>query len=279
MIHVRARELCIAPLVLALCSLTACGSSSSVARKSTTTATVSSSDHGTIRVVYDSPANPVNAEARQILHLGGTDGVATGFTHSFKLPTDLTIHAVNAFVGPNWDPTTNTITLSYPFVGYIGRILRANFPELRKNGYEFGNALAAIDGFVLIHEFGHAFIHLYNLPVLGKEEDAADSLAGVFYTKFVHNGDEYAFDAASFFHALSASQRNVAPSDYWDAHSLNEQRAYSIVCWIAGSSETAYKVIASRHILSMARLQTCPAEYQQKLQSWDELLRPHVRSG
>jgi hypothetical protein len=249
--------------------LTECAGSGASAAGSETT--------GKISVVYDPPSDAANAQALQVLRLGGTDGVAKGFTHSFKLPTDVTIHAVNEFVGPNWDPSTRTITLSYQFVQYIASILTRNFPELRTNQTEFGKELAAVDGFVLAHEFGHAFIRLFNLPVLGKEEDAADSLAAVFFIQFVNGGDEYAFDAAKFFHAMSARQRKLAPSDYWDQHSLDAQRADSIVCWVAGSSRQAYQAVAGLNIVAQDRLRTCPAEYQQKVQSWTELLRPHAR--
>jgi hypothetical protein len=76
---------------------------------------------------------------------------------------------------------------------------------------------------------------------------------------------------------MSARQRNLAPSDYWDQHSLDEQRADSIVCWIAGSSQPAFQDVSKLGILGNDRLQTCPAEYQQKVQSWTELLRAHVR--
>jgi hypothetical protein len=31
--------------------------------------------------------------------------------------------------------------------------------------------------FVLLHELGHGFVDLYNMPVLGREEDAADRFA------------------------------------------------------------------------------------------------------
>ena len=41
-----------------------------------------------------------------------------------------------------------------------------------------------------MHEMGHALIDLYDLPVLGKEEDAADSVATVFLTRAVGNGAE-----------------------------------------------------------------------------------------
>lgn len=232
---------------------------------------------GTISVAYDEPSGAGESTARDILRLGGTDGVAAGLSKTFVLPTDLRIHVVRGDVGPNYESATHTITLSYGFVQYIAATLRKNLPELRKDENELGRELAAIDGFILMHELGHALIDVYGLPVLGKEEDAADSVAAVFFTTSVANGAEYAFDTARFFHLLSARQRRLAPSDYWDEHSLDEQRASSIVCWIAGASEDSYKAVQERRLLGADRLQRCPAEYRQKVAAWQSLLSPHVR--
>jgi hypothetical protein len=41
----------------------------------------------------------------------------------------MTIHAVNGFVGPNYDPQAKTITLSYGFVNYVGEQLTKNRPK------------------------------------------------------------------------------------------------------------------------------------------------------
>ncbi|MDX6688831.1 MAG: hypothetical protein QOG15_288 [Solirubrobacteraceae bacterium] len=256
-----------------------CGSDDKKSSGDKTTTTAASDDPGgKIRVVYDPPANQVAAQAKEILHLGGTDGVAAGFTHSFKLTHNIKVHVVNGFVGPNYNPQNKTITLSYGFVDFTAGVLKRNFPELRTNDAEFGKQLAAVDGFILVHEFGHVFVDIFELPVLGKEEDAADAVATVFLTRQVKNGDEYAFDAARFFNALSARQRHLAPSDYFDEHSLDKQRAYSIVCLIAGSSEADYKAVAKLGILSQEREARCPAEYKQKVTSVEGLLKPHVRA-
>jgi hypothetical protein len=242
----------------------------------TTTASAGAAG-GKIHVVYDPPSNQDGADAQQILRLGGTDGIADGLSHSFVLPADMGIHVVDGFVGPNYDPQSKTITLSYGFTNYVARQLTRSFPELKKDQNELGREWAAVDGFVLLHEFGHALIDLYGLPVLGKEEDAADSVATVFLTTTVKNGAEYAFDAARFFNAMSARQRKLAPSAYWDEHSLDKQRAYAIVCWVAGSSEDDMATVRHLGILDDARLRGCPSEYRQKVRSWDSLLAPHTR--
>jgi hypothetical protein len=238
---------------------------------------VSAAPSGTIRTAYDAPSSVANAQAEEVLKVGGTDALARDFTEAFSLPTDITIHAVNQFVGPFWDPSNHSITLSYGFVNYIARTLEQNFAAVRNSRQELGKEVAAVDAFVLAHELGHGLIRVFSLPVLGKEEDAADSLAAVFLTRFVPGGDGFTFDAAKFFHGMSARQRKLAPADYWDVHSLDEQRAYEIVCWVAGSKQADYQAVAKLGILGPARLQTCPSEYQQKLDSWTQLLRPHFR--
>ena len=232
---------------------------------------------GKIRVVYDPPQSGAEREAKTILSAGGLDGVAKGFTHSFKLPRDVTFHAANGNEGPNYNPQTRTVTMSYGFAEYVGQLLLAN--KLVQNESDLGKQWAAINDFILVHEWAHALIDLYDLPVLGKEEDAADALAAVFMTRFVQGGAEYAFDAAQFFDALSARQRKLAPSDYWDEHSLDKQRAYSIVCWVAGANDHDYKVIEEAGILGEDRLRNCPAEYEQRVKSWFALLKPHLRGG
>ncbi len=280
----RHRIAALAVLAAAALAAAGCGSSdddatSDAKTTATGTATAPAGPNGKITVVYEEPNDDVGAQAKEILRLGGTDGVAAGFTKSFKLPFDITIHAVNGLVGPSYDPAEKTITLSYGFVNFTASVLKKNFPELRTNDEEFGRQLAAVDGFILVHEFGHAFVDAFDLPVLGREEDAADAVATVFLTRAVEGGNEYAFDAARFFNALSGRQRELAPADFFDEHSLDKQRAYSIVCWIAGSGEQAYNDVAKLRILSEERQRRCPAEYQQKVEAVEQLLKPHARAA
>jgi hypothetical protein len=256
--------------------LAACGGDSGEPDAAAST-TPAKEPSGKVTVGYDEPQGSAAAQAKEILSLGGLDGIAEGFTHSFKLPVDIRIHVVNGSVGPFYDPSKRSITLSYGFANYVGNLLLGNFPALRTHQRELGKQWAAINDFILIHEWGHALVDVYDLPVLGKEEDAADALATVFMTEFVDGGAEYAFDAARFFDTLSARQRELAEDDYWDEHSLDKQRAYSIVCGIAGADEHDYEIIEQAGILGPDRLRSCPAEYQQRVKSWESLLEPHLR--
>ena len=131
------------------------------------------------------------------------------------------------------------------------------------------------DSVTLAHEFTHALINVYNLPVLGKEEDAADTLATLLLLK-APNGDKLALGAAEFWADFSGRQNPPAIADYADAHSLDLQRAYSIVCDIAGSNQQRYDEINQAGILPDGDIKSCPAQYQQDVKSFTQVLQPHV---
>src|SRR3954447_6610866 len=121
---------------------------------------------------------------------------------------------------------------------------RLDDPE-RERVVEFvaGNAL-----FTLGHELGHAVISEFNLPVLGREEDAADSFATL---ALLHVGTDFTHrvlvDAARGLLLIGEREMRmgVAPA-FYDEHGLDQQRAYTIVCLMVGSNPAAFRDLAQR---------------------------------
>jgi hypothetical protein len=264
-------------LLVAGCGSSDDGGSSSSDKPKTTTTTVAEKRH-VISVRYDPPQTKTEQVAQELLKLGGTDGVAAGFSKNFAFPVDVTIHAHSREEGsPNYDPSTKTVNLYYSFVDQAGAIIRRGQPKIKDA--EFGRQIAAVDAFILVHELGHMFVDVFEIPITGREEDAVDGMATTFFTDAVPNGLQYAFDAARFFKELQEVQGSPNVSQFQDEHSLSVQRAYDIVCSIAGATPESLQRVAELEILSPARLQRCPAEYRQKSRAWSTLLKPHLRSS
>lgn len=259
---------------LAAGSLAACGSGGG--SKTSTSSKAPVAKH-VIHVVYDQPADKDEQTAAELLKLGGLDGVAAGFSKNFAFPVDLTVHAHSGDGSPFYDPATKTVNLFYGFVETTGNILRRGEPNITDN--EFGKQLAAVDDFILIHELGHAFVDVFEIPITGREEDAVDGMATVLFVDLVPNGTEYAFDAARFFSFLQDVQGAPDVQQFQDEHSLSVQRAYDIVCAVAGSSQQTLEQVHQLGILSDARLQRCPSEYTQQSRAWKILLKPHLRAS
>jgi hypothetical protein len=132
--------------------------------------------------------------------------------------------------------------------------------------------------FILFHELGHAMISEFQLPVLGREEDAVDNFASMLLTP---DNEDPEMDASILVNAMAgwfASAEMIAPEDipWWDEHGPDQQRAYQIGCVLYGSKAGAYDELAEAIGLPEERRERCPAEYQAVSTGWSQLLAPHL---
>jgi len=133
--------------------------------------------------------------------------------------------------------------------------------------------------FLAYHEFGHAIISEFNIPVLGREEDAVDRLATWMMTP--DNGEEdpeYRIGplAARF---TAASKKLPGPIAWWGKHGTYAQRAYQVACLLYGYDPPRYKEIANAAEIPAERRPGCQTEAKQNEKSVTQLLTPHYRSG
>jgi hypothetical protein len=156
------------------------------------------------------------------------------------------------------------------------RYNKGKTPEQIQDGVEFvtGNVL-----FVLGHETGHALISVFELPVLGREEDAADALATIISLKMANSfADRVIVNAAKgWFLSDQRDRKKGIPSVYYDEHGLDLQRAYNIVCLMVGGAPEKFKGLAHEVKLPEQRQKTCPFDYSNAEWSWGEELKPHMR--
>jgi hypothetical protein len=253
-------------------ALSACGGSSS--GDTTTAKRAASPPKRAVKVVYATAHGDEGEIGKTLLTAGGTTAIAKALAKNFDLPWNMKVLVRNSSdTGPYYDPETHTINLDYAFTAFIYDQVKRMDPKI--SDYDLGSSVAAIDAFLYVHEFAHLLIDAFDLPITGREEDAADQLAALFMVKFVDGGEEYAFDAAKFFDSLAGDPSQLAEEDFFDEHSLDKQRAYQIVCWIAGSSDANYAAIEKKDIFTEDRLARCPEEFAQIDHAWGQLLEPH----
>ena len=150
-------------------------------------------------------------------------------------------------------------------------------PKYRLGLTEFvaGNML-----FVLLHEIAHAAISDMKLPVLGKQEDAADSYA---VTRLISIGTVFTHRvlveaAKGWFLSDRRNRKEGETITYYDEHGLDKQRAYQIVCLMVGSDAQKFKDLADETKLPADRQQTCALDYGDASYAWDLVLKPHLRT-
>jgi Putative metallopeptidase len=134
--------------------------------------------------------------------------------------------------------------------------------------------------FVMAHELGHALISEMELPVLGREEDAADDFAIIKALTLI--GTDFSRSvlveaAKGWFWAAQRDSRDGEKPTYYQRHGLNEQRAYQIVCMMVGSDPERFKELADRAQLPEDRRRTCGWDYETASTSWRKVIAPHAR--
>jgi hypothetical protein len=155
-------------------------------------------------------------------------------------------------------------------------------PEERADIRTFVNGNAV---FTLFHEAGHALIHLLDLPLLGREEDAADNLAAILMIGEPTKGDikvggneEMLLAAADGWAMLHEKSKAAGEKPaFWDSHSLDQQRYHNVLCLIYGSNPEIFVEIIDAEELPAERREQCVEEYAKTADSWTQVLNPHLK--
>lgn len=144
----------------------------------------------------------------------------------------------------------------------------------RVSEFVIGNLL-----FVLTHELGHTAVSEFDLPVLGREEDAVDTFATL---AFLHIGSDFSrrvlIDAARGHYLIGerSLQQGQQPVLYGE-HGLDKQRAYQIICLMVGSDPDVFWGVAARAGMPPERKETCQGDFERAEVSWVRLLQRHFR--
>lgn len=229
-----------------------------------------------LRTKFEKPVNKEETNIQKELKASDTTkAVVELINEIIKLSKPLTI-VYGGSDGPLFDSRTNEIIIPYSFVQEIKR--RFITVKYSESGVSVADATMDALMHTLFHEIGHALIYMHELPVLGKEEDAVDSLATVLLIEYFEDGQEIAISAADLFDLESDDITEFGEQDFWDEHSLDAQRFYNTLCHVYGSNPKQYKYLLKDGLFSEDRAVLCIEEYEHILSSWLKLLKPYLKS-
>ena len=169
--------------------------------------------------------------------------------------------------GPLFDPDTQEIWMP----GSFADVVESYFGEEDA-------PIADVYLHTLVHEVGHVLYSQYDLPLLAREEDAADALASVLLLEYVEEGASVVLNAANMFGLESEEFKNLEESDFWSEHSLDIQRFYTTLCHVYGSDPEAHAdLVNEENGLSQDRAENCQYEYERIRQGWLDVLKPYLK--
>ncbi|MBL0144443.1 MAG: hypothetical protein IPP48_00380 [Chitinophagaceae bacterium] len=241
-----------------------------------------------IKVFYESPTDSLHSvwyeafkEDRFLEQMAGT------INKVFKINKPLTLSlrncgVVNAF----YNSETKELILCYEMLHHLFNFYKDSIQDENELGTKIGNTLT----FIYFHEVGHALIDILDVPLTGKEEDAADYFSFYFLaSNEVTEGVQATMEGANFF--LENYNKMVSDTAYqrlkaegkepqlpfWDEHSLDMQRFYSIASLIYGSNPEKYNHFVELGLLGNRRPGNAIAEYKKIKKGWDKLLNPYIK--
>jgi hypothetical protein len=233
-----------------------------------------------IKIDYGQTRNPQLKLVRQRLMDRKVLEELSEFLSPLRFKRDITLStaqcdAINAY----WNPNSQKMELCYelladnednlvPFVE--DRFTLPSGERLRPTvkGVSRGEALVGAFLGTVMHELGHAVFDLQEVPVLGREEDAADQLAAFLLVQFGPQVARTMIKGVAADWDFSAQRwdwaiRNGKKQPYYDVHSLPAQRLYNYVCIAYGNLPDTFRDFVDQGLLPTVRAQNCPREYQQ----------------
>jgi hypothetical protein len=173
----------------------------------------------------------------------------------------------------------DAITICYEYLDYLWK----NMPA-KTTAAGIAPIDAVIGPFVdtSLHEFGHALFDMLDLPVLGREEDAADQVAAYIHLQLGKAEARRLIMGAAYAH-LGEGKGDDAPQspeefaeDFASEHGMPAQRAYNILCIAYGADPKLFSDVVTKGYLPKERAELCEEEYEQVEDAFEILVGPHI---
>jgi Putative metallopeptidase len=211
------------------------------------------------------------------------------FLSPLRLKQKLTFEAVSCGqVNSFYDFTTHTVNLCYELMDWIENVAAVSPDKLKQNpapntprrgllpGVTRAEAIVGAIGGVALHETGHAVFDIQKIPRFGREEDAADMVAGFVMLQFgVDVARVMVKGMFNMTHNWFAENPKITATSLADVHSLNLQRGFAFLCLAYGKEPEAFKDLAQAW-LPTNRQQHCASEYHQAENAFRKTLLPDV---
>lgn len=201
----------------------------------------------------------------------------------FRLPVPVTIRTIGCDgVSNAWYQRENgrpTLSICYE---YLMEIWLTMPKETTAAGLTASDAVVGQLFFALAHEFGHAAFDIFDIPVFGREEDAADQFATYIMLQFGEDRAHRLISGAAFSYRNLLKNYKQKPNvslpllAFSSDHGSPEQRFYNLMCLAYGYDAKIFADVVDNEYLPKARARNCRYEYVVLRYAFRQLIVPHV---
>jgi hypothetical protein len=231
-----------------------------------------------VSVSYVPPKNPAHQPIYEQLKEVSYLEKLQQFLTPFRLPRALLVKVEGCDGDANAFYENDVITVCYEYIEDLRKTMPA---ETTPAGVAPIDALVGPLFDTSLHEFAHALFEMLRLPVLGREEDAADQVSaylmlqlGKVEVRRLIGGVAYAYKTEA-----EAATKPPTMTHFADVHGTPAQRFYNVLCIAYGADKQLFGDIVEKGYLPKDRAEDCKDEYQQVAYAYEKLIGPHVDRG
>lgn len=229
-----------------------------------------------VRVQYATPKDPKHQTIQTALRERRVLERLRELLSPLRLPRILTLKVESCDGVANAFYEDDAVTVCYEYLDFI---VQSAPKQATAGGLTPADALIGPTVDVFLHEVGHAVFDMLEIPIFGREEDAADQFSAFILLRFAPADSQRLIRGVAFLgakEAKDAQQQAPEIKAFADSHGLPAQRYFNVLCTAYGFDEKAYADAVTHGGLPPERAEGCADEYAVLDRAFKTLVMPYV---
>jgi hypothetical protein len=223
-----------------------------------------------IKISYEQPTNSQLRPIYERLKQRHVLEELQAFMTPLRLPRQLTVRTAECGATTTEYKPQGPATVCYEMVDFIEKLAA-------QHAQDQDSAQMAIAGAVIetvLHETAHAIFDVLQVPIWGREDDAADRLAALIMTQFGEDITKTTISGTA--NLFTWSGKTWTGSDFSSTASPEYQRFFNYACIAFAADPLQFGDLVDKGILPKSRSQRCKDEYQQIRKAFNLRIMPYV---
>lgn len=227
-----------------------------------------------VRANYVPPKNPAHQQVYELLKERQSLEKFQELLSPFRLPWTLNISLTECDGEADAMYSDGTITICYEYIEDLRKYMPA---KTTPAGIEPIDTLIGPFVDTVLHEFAHALFDYLDIPILGREEDAADQVSAYIYLQFGKTEARRLIMGAVYIYMLEVENTDPpSMAEFADEHSTSEQRRFNLLCIAYGADPELFEDVAAWGGLPEERADICEEEFELIAHAYHTLIDPHI---
>ena len=224
-----------------------------------------------IGFIYEPPRSPKYQALYERLMNRKVLEELKAFLSPLRLPRKLVLNLRECGEANAYYSRSNGLVLCYEYIDYMESLApKDTTPE----GFTRAEGIAGAFIEVTLHELGHGVFDNLDVPIFGREEDAADEFAGFLMLQFSPDLAMLTIKGAAW--SYLSQEQDWKGNSFADEHGTERQRFYNYLCLGYGAMPALFQSVVDKGLLPPGRAGHCAREYQQAKNAFVQTILPFV---